>query len=64
MYETYAKLRDAKGFTDYSVAQKTGIGASTLSDWKTGKTTPKADKLLLIARLLGCTIEDLMEGTA
>lgn len=60
MYEKYAKLRDAKGLTDYAVAQALGIAPSTLSDWKNGRTVPKADKLKLIAELFGVHIEDLI----
>lgn len=64
MYEKYAKLRDAKGVTDYAVSQATGIGQSTFSDWKVGRSKPKAEKLLLIAKFFGVSIEELMEGTA
>lgn len=60
MYEVYAKLRDAKGLTDYAVGKATGIASSSMSDWKAGRSNPKVDKLFRIARLLGVTIEDLM----
>lgn len=61
MYGKYASIRDSKSLTDYRVAKDTGIAPATLSDWKTGKTVPKADKLYTIAKYLGCTIEDLLE---
>ena len=61
MYENYARIRDNKGLKDIDVSRGTGIAPSTLSDWKAGRTTPKADKLLLIARFLGTTIEAIME---
>ena len=60
MYEKYAKLRDDRNLTDYAVANQTGIAPSTLSDWKNGKTVPKADKLKLIAELFDVHIEDLI----
>lgn len=60
MYEKYAKLREEKGMTDYAVSVQTGIAQSTLSDWKNGRSTPKADKLKLIAELFGVHIEDLI----
>lgn len=60
MYEKYAKLRDERNLTDYAVANQTGIAPSTLSDWKNGRTVPKADKLKLIAELFGVHIEDLI----
>lgn len=51
-YETYAKMRDKKGYKDSQVAAGTGIGKSTFSDWKKGNYTPKADKLMKIANFL------------
>lgn len=60
-YEIYAKLRDDRGFSDYRVSKETGIGAATLSDWKNGLTKPKIDKLFIIAKLFGVSVEDLCE---
>lgn len=61
MYAKYAKARDLKGFSDYKVAEMTGIARSTLSDWKNGLSTPKADKLLSIAELLEIPVEELIK---
>lgn len=52
-YEEYAKIRDEKGMTDYKVAKLSGIGRSTFSDWKAGRSTPKTDKLMKISEALG-----------
>ena len=60
-YNRYACLRDAKGYSDYRIAKETGIGTATISDWKNGLSVPKADKLLLIARVLDVQMEDLFE---
>lgn len=49
MYEIFAKLMKANGCTAYQVSKATGIAQSTLSDWKSGKSVPKADKLQKIA---------------
>lgn len=62
MYLNYAKIRDEKGLTDYKVSKATGISTSTLSEWKSGKTRPKVDKLIQIADLLGCTLDDIARG--
>lgn len=56
-YEYYAKLRDERGLKDSKVAEKAGIGASTFSDWKSGRSLPKQDKLRKIAAALDMTIE-------
>lgn len=60
MYSKYAEIRDSKGLTDYRVAQITGIGRSTFSDWKSGRSEPKADKLLAIAKALDISVEELI----
>ena len=49
MYEKYCKLRDDKGVTDYRVSVDTGISATTLSEWGSGKYTPKVDKIQTLA---------------
>lgn len=64
MYSNYEKLRNAKGVTDYKVATETGIPKSTFSDWKSGRSKPKMDKLMKIAAYFGVTIEELMKEPA
>ena len=62
MYDVFAKLMKAKGCTAYQVSKATGIAQSTLSDWKSGKSSPKLDKIKLIADYFGVTPEYLMTG--
>ncbi len=62
MYEIFAKLLKAKGFTAYQVSKATGIAQSTLSDWKSGKSVPKADKIQKIADFFGVSAEYIMTG--
>lgn len=64
MYEKYAALRDAKGVTDYRVSEATGIPKSTFSDWKSGRSKPKTEKLQKIANYFGISVDDLLEDTA
>lgn len=59
-YEKYAAIRDQHGYTDAKVADETEIAPATLSQWKTGKSKPKADKLLKIADLLKVPVEVLI----
>lgn len=62
MYEIYCKLRDSKGAKDADVVKATGITKSTFSDWKSGRSKPKDEKLKKIADYFGVTIDYLMEG--
>lgn len=59
-YERYAAIRDMCGLTDYAVAKKAGIGKSTFSDWKIGRSHPKSDKLMKIAAVLDVPFEALI----
>lgn len=61
-YERYRKLRDLRGLRDADIARMTGITKSSFSDWKSGKSKPNADKVFLIAKALGTTVEYLMTG--
>lgn len=61
-YERYCELRDSKGVKDSHVAAATGVGKSTFSDWKKGRSTPKQEKLKKIADYFEVSIEYLMTG--
>lgn len=61
MYNKYAKLRDEKRVTDYRVSEETGITKSTFSDWKSGRSKPKVDKLKILADYFGVSIEYFLE---
>ena len=62
MYERYVKLRDSKGIKDAEVAKQTGIGRSTFSDWKTGRSQPKQEKLEKIANYFGVSVDYFYSG--
>ena len=62
MYAKYAELRDAKGANDAQVADATGIARSTFTDWKSGRSTPKVEKLMKIADFFGITLDELVRG--
>ena len=60
MYENYEKIIKERGLTNYKVSKDTGIAQSVLSTWKTKGTTPKADKLQILAEYLGVSIDYLL----
>lgn len=64
MYEIYCKLRDDIGVKDADVAKATGITKSTFSDWKSGRSNPKDEKLKKIAEYFGVTTDYLRTGNA
>lgn len=61
MYEKFAELLVKNNKTAYAVAKETGIAQSVLSDWKNGRSKPKADKLKRIADYFGVTMDYFLE---
>jgi len=61
-YARYCSIRDLLGIKDAEVAKKTGIGKSTFSDWKSGRSTPKEEKMRKIAAAIGSTYDFLTTG--
>lgn len=46
-------MRDSKGLTDHKMSALTGIPKATFSAWKSGGYSPKLEKMLKIAKVLG-----------
>lgn len=61
MYERYVELRDKKGVTDYRVSKDTGITRSTFTYWKNGRSAPKVEKLLVLAKYFDVPVEYLIK---
>lgn len=62
MYEIYCKLRDSMGLKDADIVKATGITKSTFSDWKSGRSNPKKEKLQKIADFFSVSLDYLMTG--
>ena len=59
-YEIFENLLTMHKTTVYRVAKETGISATTFTDWKNGRSTPKIDKLKKIADHFGVSLEYMM----
>ncbi len=59
-YQIFESLLQERHTTVYRVSKATGIGASTFTDWKNGRSTPKADKLRRIAEYFQVPLEYLL----
>lgn len=62
MYDIFIKLLEEKGITPYRVGKETGIAPSTFTDWKSGRSAPKQEKLKKIADYLNVSVDYLMTG--
>lgn len=60
-YVVYTELRDKKGVSDYRVSRETGITKSTFSDWKSGRSNPKIEKIKKLADYFGVPVEYFYE---
>lgn len=61
-YERFKELCEKANVRPSEVSRATGIATSTLTEWKKGSYTPKADKLQKIADFFGVSVEYLMSG--
>lgn len=57
MYKKFQSLLDKTNKTPYQVSKDTGVSQSTLSDWKNGRSKPKFDKLMILAKYFGVPVE-------
>nr|DAT85869.1 MAG TPA: helix-turn-helix domain protein [Caudoviricetes sp.] len=63
MYKKFANLLVKNNKTAYQVSKDTGIAQSVLSDWKTGRSTPKFDKLFVLAKYFDVPVEYFAEDS-
>ena len=53
------RLRKQANLTQTLVSEKLIVERSTVAKWEAGEAMPRADKLPELAKILGCTIDDL-----
>ena len=61
VYKKFAELLEKNNKTAYQVSKDTGIAQSVISDWKTGRSNPKFDKLLILAKYFDVPVEYFAE---
>ena len=60
--ELIAVLRKEKGWSQAELAERLGVTNKAVSRWETGRGYPDVELLPLVARELGVTISELLEG--
>ena len=60
--ERIFKILKDKNMSQNAFAKQVGLASSTISDWKTKKTNPSADKIMDICMVLEVTPEQLLTG--
>lgn len=59
-----ATCRKAAGMTQIALAAAIGVSQPSVAAWEAGTAFPSADKLPVIAKTLGCTIDALYGASA
>ena len=59
-YTSFENLLKTNHPTVYRVSKQTGIAGSTFTDWKNGRSHPKADKLCRIAAYFGMSLDEFI----
>jgi transcriptional regulator with XRE-family HTH domain len=57
----FKKRRVSLNLSQKDVAEKLFVKRSTVAMWETGAAKPRADKLPALAKLLHCTVDQLLE---
>ena len=60
--ERIFKILKDRNISQSAFAKQVGLAGSTISDWKTKKTNPSADKIMDICAALEVTPEQLLTG--
>lgn len=55
------EIREAAHLTQVQLAKNINVSQQTISLWEAGEAKPRADKLPELAKILGCTIDELFE---
>ena len=53
-------MREKKDMSQQAVALEIGVERSTVAQWESGKSRPRAELLPKLAKLFGCSIEELL----
>lgn len=64
MYEKFVDLLYKANKTTYQVSKDTGIAQNVFSNWKRGRSKPKFDKLLILAKYFGVPVEYFAEDVS
>lgn len=52
-------IRKKLNMSQKELADKLGVTQGAISQWENGISTPRIEKLIELAKLLGCSIDDL-----
>ena len=54
------EMRTKRGMSQQDLADKLGVGRSTVTLWELGVNKPRADMLIELAKVLNCQVDDFL----
>ena len=60
--ERMFQIMEEQGISQYRLSKMTGISTKTISDWRSKKTNPGSDKIMIICEALQISPEKLLTG--
>ena len=54
------ELRQEKQLSQEELARLLGVDRSAVAKWETGTNLPRAEKLIMMARIFGCSVDELL----
>ena len=54
------ELRKRNGYSQEELAEKLGVSRQSVSKWESNNTYPETDKIIQIANLFDCSMDDLI----
>ena len=55
------ELREQKNITQIQLAELLNVTQSAVTKWETGESRPRAEKLIQLAKLFDCTVDELLK---
>lgn len=60
---TLKQIRKRAGLTAREVGAKVGVSCQNVYNWESGSYPPPTNRLLPLAELYGCTVDDLVKAS-
>ena len=54
------EMRTKRGMSQQDLADKLGVGRSTVTLWELGVNKPRADMLIALAKVFNCQVDDFL----
>ena len=56
------ELRQEKQLSQEELARLLGVDRSAVAKWETGTNLPRAEKLLMLAKIFDCTLDEILNN--